>query len=419
MPEDTEQMKIPVFILSGFLGAGKSTLLDELVARADYGDTALIINEFGAVSIDHDLVVRGRPELVLSTTGCICCVAGSDIRSSLYELSEARRLEKIPGFTRVVIETTGLADLAPVVNQIIAGGAPASGLRDHIVARTFKLAGVIVVVDAIHAENSLDQHFECLKQIAFADRLVLTKTDMVKDPISRRELALLGERLKDVNPAADVYDKNSPEFDLSSVFAPRHYLPSQLGQDVTGWLAIDEIVSRDAASPTEARHGTGKNKIQTTLLVSDTPISRQNYRTFMSLLAMALGPSLLRLKGIIAFEDDPERPSVIHAVQHSVHPERRLATWPSEDRRTRLVAITVGIDPVRFREMFHELTAPKEKKSSSHAFAAIVAATVLISAIVVGTLGWATSLAMSGGSSVAPTLCKSAPCTQHSIGDEK
>jgi G3E family GTPase len=174
---------IPVIVLSGFLGTGKSTLLNDLLAHPAFDDTAVVINEFSDISIDHDLVRVGEREMMVTTTGCLCCTAGSDIRTSLFELHEMAQRQLGRSLSRVIVETTGLADPAPIVNQLISGGSHVTGLRDHVVARRFHLAGLVCVVDVLTGEQTLDQHFECLKQIAFADRIVLTKTDLTDSPI--------------------------------------------------------------------------------------------------------------------------------------------------------------------------------------------------------------------------------------------
>src|SRR5688500_8956983 len=161
--------KIPVFVLTGFLGAGKSTLLNRLLADPAFADTAVIINEFGNVALDHDLVRVGETQVARTTTGCLCCAIGSDIRSTLHELHVLAAAGEI-SLHRVIIETTGLADPAPLVNQLMPGGAPAIGLRDHLVARNFELAGVVTLVDIVTGELSIESHFEAAKQIAFADR---------------------------------------------------------------------------------------------------------------------------------------------------------------------------------------------------------------------------------------------------------
>ena len=197
-----EPQSTPVIVLSGFLGAGKSTLLNDLLSDPAFGDTALIINEFGDISIDHDLVRVGEREMMITTTGCLCCAAGSDVRASLFELHESVEKQFGRGFSRVIVETTGLADPAPVVNQLIPGGAPAIGVRDYVVAQRFHLAGFVCVVDVLAAEQTLDQHFECLKQIAFADRIVLTKTDLAENLIGG-----LRRQITDINPTADVVDR--------------------------------------------------------------------------------------------------------------------------------------------------------------------------------------------------------------------
>ncbi|MFN4169812.1 MAG: CobW family GTP-binding protein, partial [Pannonibacter phragmitetus] len=237
MPKITQ--KIPVIVLTGFLGSGKSTLLQELLARENGQDTAVIINEFGEVPIDHDLVRVGRGELMRTSTGCLCCTAGSDVRGTLYELYEAVESGDVAPFSRVIIETTGLADPAPLVNQLVAGAMPAMGLRDHVVARHFVLAGVVTTVDIITGEITLENHFEAAKQVAFADRIVLTKTDLAQDPASKRDIALLAEGLRQLNPAAELIDRHGEGVDLDSLFVPRNYQPAGLGEDVLGWLAMD------------------------------------------------------------------------------------------------------------------------------------------------------------------------------------
>lgn len=353
--------KRPVILLTGFLGAGKSTLLNDLLRDPAFADTAVIINEFGDIAIDHDLVRVGEgdrtTDLMRTTTGCLCCEAGSDIRVTLFELHEAARSGAIPAFSRVIVETTGLADPAPLVNQLIPGGATALGLRDHVVARSFELAGVIAAVDIVTGELSIENQFEAAKQIAFADRIVLTKTDLAKDPASIKDIAALGERLAILNPAAEIIDRNKSAFDLAALFTPRTYAPAGLGEDVIGWLALEEAIRTEPGGHGETpapfdRHG---GRIRTFSIVREGPILQSGYPRFIEALRHSAGPRLLRVKGLVAFEDELERPRVIHGVQHIVFTPRMLDAWPSEDRRSRLVFITDGIDEKPVRNLFEAI----------------------------------------------------------------
>ena len=353
--------KVPVFLLTGFLGAGKSTLLNRVLGDLAFADTAVVINEFGDVAIDHDLVRQGRSPVARTTTGCLCCTLGSDIRSTLYELHELA-VAGDASFSRVIVETTGLADPAPLVNQLIAGGTPAMGLRDHVVARHFELAGVVTLVDIVTGELSIENHFEAGKQVAFADRIVLTKTDLARDPATIRDIDTLKSRLAVLNPAAQICDANNP----STLFLSRRYAHSALGEDVAGWLALEAALRVEGAargpggkgaSPSSfARHG---GRIRTFTIIRDEPIAEKAIQHFLAILASYAGPRLLRAKGLISLVGDPERPLVIHAVQHVVHPPVRLGDWPSADRRTRLVFITDGIDPEPVRELFESILDPE------------------------------------------------------------
>ncbi|QND61581.1 CobW family GTP-binding protein [Mesorhizobium huakuii] len=356
--------KIPVFVLTGFLGAGKSTLLDRLLADPAFCDTAVIINEFGDVALDHDLVRVGETQVARTTTGCLCCTIGSDIRSTLHELHVLAGAGEI-SFDRVIVETTGLADPAPLVNQLMPGGSPAFGLRDHLVARNFvvernfELAGVVTLFDIVTGELSIENHFEAAKQIAFADRIVLTKSDLASDPASLRDIESLRARLAALNPAAPIDNSHQSGFDPAELFQRRVYAPASLGDDVIGWLALEEAIRGDGghgsngtakpgASPFARRGG----RIRTFAITRESPIGRDAFQTFLGLLSMSARPRLLRVKGLLHDRDEPQRPRVIHAVQHVVYPPAILDGWPSADRHTRLVFITDGIDPEPVRQLF-------------------------------------------------------------------
>ncbi len=219
---------VPVTLLTGFLGAGKTSLLNELLAAPAMRDAAVIVNEFGSVPIDHGLVRTGSERYFQTTTGCICCTASSDIRTSLYELHQAFLEGVMPEISRVVIETTGLADPAPIINSLIAGGTPALGLRDHIVARHFHLSGVVTVFDVISGQAMLDSFIEGWKQLAFADHIVLTKADLAD------AAAIDQKSLTDLNPAARLHDRNAAGFDLMSLFATKNYSLHGKTEDVPG-----------------------------------------------------------------------------------------------------------------------------------------------------------------------------------------
>ena len=348
---------IPVTILTGFLGAGKSTLLNEFLAGDDVADTAVIVNEFGDVSIDHDLIGVNQRELIVTTTGCLCCTAGSDIRSSLFELFEALESQAVPPFKRVIVETTGLADPAPIINQITPGGVAAVGYRDDVVARTFRLAGVVCAIDVATIEQSIERHFECMKQVAFADLIVLTKTDIAPETAAGPRLSELLATIRQINAAAAVVDRHGTGFDLASIFAQRSYLPLEQGADVEGWLALEQALAQQQQShdpgPGANRHAAAG--IHSVALLESRPVSARSLATFFDLLRAVAGPQLLRLKGLIALADDPDRPLVVHGVQHEIH-QYRLPAWPSDDRRTRIVAITHGLDEAVVKNLFTAVT---------------------------------------------------------------
>ena len=347
---------IPVFFLSGFLGAGKSTLLNALLADPAFADTAVIINEFGDVAIDHMLVRQGETAINQVSTGCLCCSGTTDLRTTLFDLHCAAEGELCRPFSRVIVEMSGLGDPAPLVNAVLARAPEPGSLRDRTVEQSFQVAGFVTLFDIVIGEIVVERHFEALKQLVFADRIVLSKTDLARDPATLADVAALPAELKALNPTADIIDRK--DADLASLFSPRSYSAAERAEDVAGWLALEAVLAREAA---DRKHGASGNTehrprhnpgIRTFSIIRETPIPERKLNAFMAVLSRSAGPRLLRLKGIVNVSEDPQHPHAIHSVQHIVSEPLVLDEWPDEDRRTRIVLITQDIEPEPVKGLF-------------------------------------------------------------------
>lgn len=313
----------PVTILTGFLGAGKTTLLNALVRRVELACTAVLVNEFGEVALDHLLIDKVEDDMALLPSGCLCCAVRGDLVRALKNLLPRIQAGDI---NRVVIETTGLADPAPIVQTLMG---------DVSIALRFRLDGIVTVVDAVHAMAQLDRYDEAVRQVAMADRIVLSKTDLTGD------LAPLLDRLRSLNPAAPVVAANRGLVDPSAILDAGLFDATGKIGDVWRWL--DEAAFSSASSRTRdpKRHDA---QIQSFCLTYQEPLHWHGIGTCLEMLVGTRGESLLRVKGILNLVGQT-RPVAIHGVQHMFHEPVLLEKWPDGDPRTsRIVFITRDLD---------------------------------------------------------------------------
>ncbi|WP_235829951.1 CobW family GTP-binding protein [Algihabitans albus] len=342
---DREIRLLPVNVLTGFLGSGKTTLLGRMLASPAFAETAVLINEFGEVGLDHHLIEQVDEGVLLLRSGCICCTIRSDLQDSLRDLYSRRARGQIPQFKRLVIETTGLADPVPIVSTL---------LSDPVICNHFRLGNIICTVDAVNGAGQLDRQPESVKQAAIADRLVVTKVDLA----ARGRIAALRARLKRLNPAAVLSEADNAAIDPELLLAQDLHDPAHKAAEVARWL---EAEASELPDPRRSRRGAGNEQahdhsahdrpadvnrhdadISAFALTFDRPLDWTAFGIWLSMLLQAHGEDVLRVKGLLNVVD-VATPVVVHAVQHLIHPPLHLPRWPSADRRSRLVFIARGL----------------------------------------------------------------------------
>ena len=354
--------RIPVTVLTGFLGSGKTTLLNKLLRRPELADTAVIINEFGEIGLDHLLVEKSNDEgMVTLNSGCLCCTVRGDLVRTMSELFLKRAKGEVTPFKRMVVETTGLADPAPILHTL---------MTDPLLASRYRLDGVVTTVDGVNGGSTLDNHDEAVKQAAVADRLLLTKVDIAE----AGPLEALKHRLQHLNPGAPSITISDGEIDPNAILNAGLYNPDTKTADVKRWLHEEAYEGshdhghghhhhgHDHGDEHKHEHGHGEqdphnvnrhdDRIKAFCMTFDEPMSWATVAAAFDALVTYRGPDLLRMKGILNVKDT-DKPVVIHGVQHVFHPPATLEAWPEgDDRKSRVVFITRDIAESTIRKVF-------------------------------------------------------------------
>ncbi|EWY37737.1 hypothetical protein N825_09155 [Skermanella stibiiresistens SB22] len=326
--------RLPVNVLTGFLGSGKTTLLQRMLASEDLADTAVLVNEFGEVGLDHHLLRRVEGDIVLLKSGCVCCTIREDLGSAIRDLYSMRSRGVVPPFQRLAIETTGLADPVPILSTVM--GEPV--IRHH-----FRLGNVVVTIDAVNGGFHLDRQPESVRQIAVADRIVLTKTDIAEP----HEVERLVGRVRAINHAAPIDLAGDPNLDIGGLLSSDPYDVGSRGQVVADWL---RLAGEEREHHHDHSHGHDRNRhdaaIQTFSVTLDEPLDWTAFGIWFSMMLNRHGDDLLRVKGILNLRGG-DAPVVINGVQHVIHPPIHLDAWPDGDRRSRIVFIVRGLERER------------------------------------------------------------------------
>ena len=342
MDPDTERFTpepIPLSLITGFLGSGKTTLINRLLSRGDMDETAVLVNEFGEIGLDHLLVQRVSEEIVLLQSGCICCTVSGELVDSLRDLFVRRVRGEIPAFRRVVVETTGLADPAPIIHTLMA---------DPTLDERYRLDGVVTTVDARHGSGQLDTHPESVKQAAVADRIVLTKADLAEP----ESVARLRARLAALNPGAPVIAAEHGDVAPAALFDAGLFDPRTKTANVERWLNEEAYArasrhhdhahdeghdhAHDGAHNDVNRHDA---RIRAFCLTADHPIAWERFTEWIEMLLSTQGDKMLRVKGILNVAG-ADTPIAIHGVETMFHPPTALPAWRGADKRSRIVFIT-------------------------------------------------------------------------------
>ena len=358
----------PVTILTGFLGSGKTTLLNRTLRDPAMAHTAVVINEFGEVGLDHLLAAQSDDTIMVLENGCLCCTVFGDLVTTLNNLYHAREDGKIPRFDHVVIETSGLADPAPLIQAF---------LSDPTLAGLYRIGAVVATVDAVNGPATLDEHIESVRQVALADRILITKLDLVEAAQAKAAEAALIARLTRLNPAAKIARIDNPALDIRELMRGGGLNPTDAKADLRAWLNAAAYEAppahghhhegEQAEHDHAHHHGLHDRDIASFCFIREAPIPREALRLLLDALQQNLGPNLLRVKAIVQVAEEPDRPAVIQGAQHLLHNLTWLDRWPDTDRRSKFVFITQGFDRAEVEDMIAVLDRVATRTAAARA----------------------------------------------------
>ena len=351
----------PVTILTGFLGSGKTTLLNRALRDPAMANTAVVINEFGEVGLDHMLAAQSDDTIMVLENGCLCCTVFGDLVTTLNNLYHAREAGEIPRFDHVVIETSGLADPSPLIQAF---------LSDPVLAGLYRIGSVVATVDAVNGPGTLDNHVESVRQVALADHILLTKLDLVDQAQVKEAEASLIARLLRLNPAAKISRIDDPAFDIGKLLRAEGLDPADTKADARAWLnaaAYEQDHAHHHDHDDHDHHHLHDRDIASFCFIREAPIAREALRLLLDALQQNLGPNLLRVKGIVNVAEEPDRPAVIQGAQHLLHNLSWLERWPDADHRSKIVFITQGFDRADIEEMIALLDRVASRTAAARA----------------------------------------------------
>jgi G3E family GTPase len=346
--------RLPVTLVTGFLGSGKTTMINAALKAPELSSTVVVVNEFGEVGIDHSLVASSSDAVVVLENGCLCCTVRSDLVSTLNELYQARLAGRIAPFENVIIETSGLAEPGPVLQAF---------LSEPTLDGLYRVASVVTLVDGVNWEQTSRNHDEAVRQVALADQVRVTKTDLADAQTVEGVLVELAR----LNPAADIRPMSWDTTEIAALLTTTGFDAADSSADPRPWLSLSRYEAAGAHDHAcdqncpDQHHGhhdhdhLSAKQIETFVLVRTEPVSRAELQFLLDGIAQNLGPGLLRVKGLVDVAEEPGHPAVIQGAQHLLHTMTWLDRWPDDDRRTRVVFITQGIARDGLRDVIEML----------------------------------------------------------------